>query len=529
MKIDLRLNRDYKKQLTDYIDVVCSKYDFIDMELLKLMVSITEKTGLQVDVLINRKGIVKDVFVSEKDKTDLTSLKENPNCGEGLRLVHTVPKGDSNLTTLDKVALTNYRLDCVCAIGVSVTGMVGAHVGYPDSKDMNIVYVPNVMYINKYGLLDKIDTVQNRKQKLKTVELYNNFKRQQRAILVMAEIEKDDDIVTDLKELEGLATTAGILVVNKIWQKRPKPDPKYVIGEGKLDEIARAVKLDGADMVIFDNPLNGSKINNLELALGVKVIDRSMLILDIFATRATTSEGKLQVELAQLKNSLPRLAGMMGTDGRFGSGVGMRGPGESKLELNKRVILEKIQKLDKQLRTVKKHREINRQGRKYSKKKTVAIVGYTNSGKSTLMNLLTREKLYAKDELFATLDTTTRNLWLDYNQEILLVDTVGFINKLPHEFIDAFSSTLDEAKYADLLLHVVDLSDPNYKKQMKIVEEVLKKIGAKAPVLWVFNKIDLLPGFVEVPGMKERNTVYISAEDGINIDELKLKILQFTR
>ena len=530
MKIDLRLNKDYKKQLTDYIDVVCSKYDFIDMELLKLMVMITEKTGLQVDVLVNRKGVVKDIFVSEKGNADLTSINDNENSGAGLRLIHTVPKGDSNLSTLDKVALINYRLDCVCAIGASVTGMVGAHVGFPDGNDMTIVYVPNIMYINKYGLLDKIDsTSTTRKNKTKTIDLYNNFKRQQRAILVMAEIEKDDDIVTDLKELEGLATTAGILVVNKIWQKRPKPDPKYVIGEGKLDDIARAVKLDGADMVIFDNPLNGSKINNLELALGVKVIDRSMLILDIFATRATTSECKLLVELSQLKNSLPSLAGMMGPDGRFGTGVGMRGPGESKLELNKRVVLEKIQKLEKQLRTVKKHREINRAGRKYSKKKTVAIVGYTNSGKSTLMNLLTKEKLYAKDELFATLDTTTRNLWLDYNQEILLVDTVGFINKLPHEFIDAFSSTLDEAKYADLLLHVVDLSDPHYKKEMKVVDEVLKKIGAKAPVLTVFNKIDLLPGFVEVPGMKEKNSVYISAEDNINIDELKLKILQLTK
>lgn len=207
----------------------------------------------------------------------------------------------------------------------------------------------------------------------------------------------------------------------------------------------------------------------------------------------------------------------------------MRGPGETKLELNKRVVLEKIQKLEKQLRTVKKTREINRQSRKFSKKKTVAIVGYTNSGKSTLMNLLTREKLYAKDELFATLDTTTRNLWLDYNKEVLLVDTVGFINKLPHEFIDAFSSTLEETKYADLLLNVVDLSDPNYKKHMQVVEAVLKKIGAKAPVLTVFNKIDLLPGFVEVPGMKNENTVYISAEEGINIDELKLKIINFIK
>lgn len=528
MKIDLRLNKDLKDKLTEYFSVVCSKHDFIDMELLKLMVQITNKTGLQVDVLINRKGVVKDIFVSEKERVDFSALDKVDGGLNGIRLIHTVPRGDSNLTALDKVNLTNYKFDCVCAIGTSITGMVGAHVGYPNGKDMDIVYVPNVLYINKYGLLEKIEKY-DFKEKRQPINMFNGYVRQQRAVLVMAEIEKDDDIVTDLKELEGLATTAGILVVNKIWQKRTKPDPKYMIGEGKLDEVARAVKLDGADLVIFDNALNGSKINNLELALGVKVIDRSMLILDIFAMRAETSEGKLQVELAQLKNSLPRLSGLIETDGRFGGGVGMRGPGETKLELNKRVVLEKIQKLEKQLRTVKKTREINRQSRKFSKKKTVAIVGYTNSGKSTLMNLLTREKLYAKDELFATLDTTTRNLWLDYNKEVLLVDTVGFINKLPHEFIDAFSSTLEETKYADLLLNVVDLSDPNYKKHMQVVEAVLKKIGAKAPVLTVFNKIDLLPGFVEVPGMKNENTVYISAEEGINIDELKLKIINFIK
>ena len=345
----------------------------------------------------------------------------------------------------------------------------------------------------------------------------------------MAEIEKGDDIVTDLRELEGLAKTAGINVVDKVWQKRQKPDPKFMIGEGKLDDLSRAVQISGADLVIFENELTGSKIANLETALGVKVIDRSMLILDIFAGRAESREGKLQVELAQLKNSLPRLNGLMSSEGKFGGGIGMRGPGETKLELNKRVINEKIQRKEKELKQVKKTRELNRQNRKHSKKKSVAIVGYTNSGKSTLMNLLTKANVYAKDQLFATLDTTSRNFWLSYGKEVLCTDTVGFINKLPHEFIDAFSSTLEETRYADLLVHVVDLADPNYQKYIRVVEEVLKKVGAKAPVLYAFNKIDLLPGFIEVPGMKSANTVYISAENNINIDELKLKILDLTK
>ena len=291
MKIDLRLNTDLKNKLTEYYNILLSKYDFADLELVKLMVQITNKTGLQVDVLINRKGVVKDIFVSEKDKVDFTSLEKTEGGLSGLRLIHTVPNGDSNLTALDRVALINYKFDCVCAIGVSVTGMVGAHVGFLNGKNVDIVYVPNVLYINKYGLLERIGTY-DKKEKKQPTNMFNGFKRQQRAVLVMAEINKDDDVVTDLKELEGLATTAGILVVNKIWQKRPKPDPKYVIGEGKLDEVARAVKLDGADLVIFDNQLNGSKINNLELALGVKVklkakkqitkVVKSINILDIF-------------------------------------------------------------------------------------------------------------------------------------------------------------------------------------------------------------------------------------------------------
>ena len=519
MKIEFDFSQQLKDCLMEYEDKRCSKDDFVDMGLLKVMAQITHRTSLQVGALIDRKGIVVSLFVSDKDYIDLAEI----NTGKGLRLIHTVPSENSQLTNLDKATLKKYGFDCICAVGVSVNGVTDANVGMLVGKEINITNIPNALYINKYGLLEKID--QYSKDNNKDDNSFDATTQQQRAILVMAEIEKDDDVTVDLKELEGLANTAGIKVVNKIWQKRSKPDPKYVIGEGKLEEIARAVKLDEADMVIFDNQLNGSKINNLELALGVKVIDRSMLILDIFAMRAKTSEGKLQVELAQLKNSLPRLAGLSGTEGRFGGGVGMRGPGETKLELNKRVVMDKILKLEKQLKNVKTTREVNRQNRRYSKKKTVAIVGYTNSGKSTLMNLLTREKLYAKDELFATLDTTTRNLWLDKNTEILLVDTVGFINKLPHEFIDAFSSTLEETVYADLLIHVVDLSDPHYEKQMEVVDEVLKKIGAKAPVLTVFNKIDLVPDF-EDDEFKSKNVVYISAKNNTNVEQLKQSIIK---
>ncbi len=528
MKIDIRLNLDLKEKLENYFGKILNKDDFIDLELMKLMVHITNKTGLEVTVIMDRNGVCKDIFVNEKERTDLSNVEKGENALSGLRVIHTVPSGDSNLSAIDRATLINYKFDCVCAVGASITGMVGAHVGYLNRNSIDIVYVPNILYVNKYGLLDKIGKY-DIDERSRSTNLISNITRQPRAVLAMAEIEKGDDIVTDLRELEGLAKTAGINVVDKVWQKRQKPDPKYMIGEGKLDDLSRAVQISGADLVIFENELTGSKIANLETALGVKVIDRSMLILDIFAGRAESREGKLQVELAQLKNSLPRLNGLMSSEGKFGGGIGMRGPGETKLELNKRVINEKIQRKEKELKQVKKTRELNRQNRKHSKKKSVAIVGYTNSGKSTLMNLLTKANVYAKDQLFATLDTTSRNLWLDFNREIILIDTVGFINKLPHEFIDAFSSTLEETRYADLLVHVVDLADPNYQKYIRVVEEVLKKVGAKAPVLYAFNKIDLLPGFIEVPGMKSANTVYISAENNINIDELKLKILDLTK
>lgn len=514
MKVDSSLPRDFKEKLAKYINTTFSKYDFVDMSLLESMVNITTHTNLQVDVLINRKGKVEDILVSAKDRADYSDIVK----GNGLRLIHTVPKGDSTLSAVDKSILLSYGFDCICVVGCDKKA-VDACVGFEKDGKVEIVKVPVLDYINKYGLLDKMKEYNDLREDNTDKD---NTQSQQTAIIVMAEVDKDDNIESDLPELEGLATTAGIKVVDKLWQKRAKPDPKYMIGEGKLDELSQLVKLKNVDMVIFDNALNGSKINNLELALGVKVIDRSMLILDIFAMRAKTSEGKLQVELAQLKNSLPRLAGLSGTEGRFGGGVGMRGPGETKLELNKRIVMDKILKLEKQLKNVKVTRENNRKNRYSSNKKTVAIVGYTNSGKSTLMNLLTRENLYAKDELFATLDTTTRNLWLDKNTEILLIDTVGFINKLPHEFIDAFSSTLEETKYADMLMHVVDISDPNYEKQMAVAKDVLQKIGADAPVLTVFNKIDKLQDFEKE---NSKDVVYISAKKNIGIDQLKAKII----
>ena len=342
---------------------------------------------------------------------------------------------------------------------------------------------------------------------------------EQRAIIVKVAVKQKGNIDRDLDELESLAKTAGIITVDRLSQFRVKPDGTYFIGSGKIDLLKEMIQLYEANLVIFDNELNGSKLSNISNALGVRVIDRSMLILDIFAGRARTNEGKLQVELAQLKYSLPRLGAYLETSGRYGGGVGMRGPGETKLELNRRIVEQNIQRKSEELDKLKKQRELNRKSRIKNSKPTVSIVGYTYSGKSTLLNLLAKTDVYVKDELFATLDTTTRNVWLGDGREVLFTDTVGFINNLPHEFIEAFSSTLEESIYADLILHVVDISDPNYMDHIKVTNEVLAKLKCTSPVLMVFNKCD------KMTEERDDNNIYISARQNIGIEQLKEKII----
>ena len=346
----------------------------------------------------------------------------------------------------------------------------------------------------------------------------------EKAVLIFVSFDTKSNLEMEIAELESLADAGNLEVVGKITQNRKKPDGAYFIGTGKLEEIKALIKEQNADVVIFDNELVGSKISNLEEALMVRVIDRSMLILDIFASRAKSNEGKLQAELAQLKYSLPRLSSLQGSDGRFGGGVGMRGPGESKLELSRRVIEKRIYDREKELEKLKQNRELLRSKRTDSKKKIVAIVGYTNSGKSTLMKQITKADILVKDMLFATLDTTTRSVFLGHDKEILLIDTVGFVSKLPHEFIDAFSATLEETLYADILLHIIDASNPLYKEQEAVVLEVLKNLGIKnTPIIKVYNKMDKVPNFERVDDV---NTLYISALKKDGIEDLKQRIIE---
>lgn len=337
----------------------------------------------------------------------------------------------------------------------------------------------------------------------------------------------DIDINESMEELKELTKAAGAEVVGSITQNRQSRDSAYYIGKGKVEELKAYCESLGATMVIFNDELSGAHIRNIEEIVNIKVIDRTTLILDIFAQRALSKEGKLQVELAQLKYRLPRLYGMGGEMSRTGAGIGTRGPGEQKLEVDKRHILNKAADIRRELREVKKNRETQRVQRLKSNIPIVALVGYTNAGKSTLLNELIKthkdydieKEVMAKDMLFATLDVTLRKALLPNKKEFLVVDTVGFVSKLPHDLVEAFKATLEEVQYADLILHVIDATNSSYELQKKTTESVLKELGAddKHTIL-VYNKIDRLD--LDIYPKNTDDVIYISAKKGINMEKL---------
>lgn len=352
-------------------------------------------------------------------------------------------------------------------------------------------------------------------------ELYEIKEQIEKFILVAVAVTDNDDTVQSLEELEELAATAGAETVGKVIQNRENIHPGTYIGKGKIEEVrALAFEMD-ATGVVCDDELSPAQLKNLEDALQIKVLDRTVLILDIFARRASTREGKIQIELAQLKYRSTRLVGLRASLSRLGGGIGTRGPGEKKLEVDRRLIKDRISQLKSELEEVKKNRETARGLRSKSKIPVVAIVGYTNAGKSTLLNYLTQAGVLEEDKLFATLDPTTRNLTLESGQQILLTDTVGFIRKLPHHLIDSFRSTLEEAKYADIILHVVDSSNPDAYKQMHIVYETLTKLGIQDKVIiTAFNKQDRVDAEQIMKDFKADYTVKMSAKTGRDVDKL---------
>ncbi len=333
-----------------------------------------------------------------------------------------------------------------------------------------------------------------------------------------------------LDELEELVATAGGVTLAKVVQNLENPNPGTYLGKGKIDEIRELARELHATGVVCDDELSPIQLRNLEQALDIKVMDRTLVILDIFATRATSSEGKIQVELAQLKYRAARLVGLGNSLSRLGGGIGTRGPGESKLEMDRRKIHARIGQLKSELVQVKTHRDTNRKQRSQTHIPVIAIVGYTNAGKSTLLNTLTGAGILAEDKLFATLDPTTRMYELDRGEKVLLTDTVGFINKLPHHLIEAFKSTLEEAKYADMILHVVDSSNPFFLSQMHVVYETLRDLGVEnKTIITLFNKQDKREGKGLLRDFKADYTLGISAKMGTGLEDLKALLTKILR
>lgn len=353
-------------------------------------------------------------------------------------------------------------------------------------------------------------------------ESFKTENREEKVILVGVSFREGDDTEDSMMELAELAETAGAEVVGMTVQGRANIHPGTYVGSGKLQEIRQMISDLQADGIICDDELSPAQLRNMEKELDCKVMDRTLVILDIFAARASTSEGKIQVELAQLRYRLSRLTGLGTSLSRLGGGIGTRGPGEKKLEMDRRLIKTRISQLRRELEEVRQHREVNRGQRSRNHTKVAAIVGYTNAGKSTLLNRLTGAGVLEEDKLFATLDPTTRNLKLDSGQEVLLTDTVGFIRKLPHHLIEAFRSTLEEAKYADLIIHVVDASNPQREKQIMIVYETLQNLGVSGKkVITLFNKQDKLQQEEIMKDFKADYTLKISAATGTGLERVK--------
>lgn len=507
-------------------------------EINEKLIVITELLDREVAVYVNRQGKVIQVSVGDSGTVDLPELKSRTvNRLSGIRCIHTHPSSDTVLSNPDLSSLRRLRFDVMAAIGRDGKDIIGSIAfftgetnedGTPQLQGFGPVEASVLQQINLTCLITSIN------KKLGRDTMSETAAQEERAILAGIEPIRQKQAWSSeesLAELERLADTAGAVVVGRFIQRKEKPDPALFLGKGKVEEISMAIQNTDASLLILDDELTPSQQHNLEQFLGIKVIDRTALILDIFAQRAHSREGKLQVELAQLKYNLPRIGGQGLVLSRLGGGIGTRGPGETKLEVDRRRIYTRIHDIEAQIGQLKKQRELHRSRRKESRIPLAALVGYTNAGKSTLLNALSGSTVFAEDKLFATLDPTTRLVSLPDKQEVLLTDTVGFIQKLPHTLVTAFHATLEEVQQADLLLHVVDCSNENYELQIAAVIEVLKELQSESkPTLYVFNKSDRLENEQVCARMlHDREGIFISASAGTHLEELKQRIEAFFR
>lgn len=495
---------------------------FFSRELLESMAVFTGTLGREISVYISRSGRIQDVSIGDSNTVSLPNMRlvRNQDRLCGVRCIHTHPNGSGYLSAVDLGSLNTLRLDAMAAVGVKdgkPTSVYSAYVGeLTEGERQPLIYGPMPYHRLPHKAL--LDAIVEADKRLKAPTYGVVEARPERAILVGIEGNGEYD---SLDELEELAKTAGVEVVGRATQKKRSMDNATYIGSGKAEELKLTGNALEADLFLFDDELTALQIRNLENILQVPVIDRTNLILDIFAQRATTREGRLQVELAQQKYRLPRLLDNSISFTRQGAGVGMRGPGETKLEIDRRRIRRRIYELGEELKEVEKQRSLRRTARDKQGLPMIALVGYTNAGKSTLLNALSASDVLCEDKLFATLDPVVRQIALPNGTQVLLSDTVGFINKLPTELVEAFHSTLEEVVQADLILHVVDSSCPYYQSQMEVVEQVVSRLGAgNTPVLEVYNKQDR----AEQLPVSRGEHVYISALKGENLNELLAKM-----
>ncbi|MBR2071182.1 MAG: GTPase HflX, partial [Phascolarctobacterium sp.] len=501
------------EELKTLYDMKLSSGQLLSAELALKLADITEFINREVSVYITRSGQIIRVAVGSNETVELPAVEGRRGSSRlsGIRCVHTHPNGTPSLSGVDISALKANRFDCMIAIGVTAPDYTQSTLGFGmivgmDENEQFVVenYGPLTMAEAETIYFPNLVTTVERILEKQTSST-SLAQSQERAVLVGMEYNGMLNtlgwtIEDSVEELKQLADTAGAQVVAKFMQKRPKPDPAFFIGKGKVQELALFVQQENIDLCIFDDELSPAQQRNIEQAMGIRVLDRTALILDIFAQRARTNEGKLQVELAQLQYNLPRIMGKGLSLSRLGGGIGTRGPGETKLEVDRRRIRDRIAYIKECIGKVKSVRTLHRAGRNKASVPTVSLVGYTNAGKSTLLNTLTNSDIYAKDQLFATLDPTTRQLDLPNKQQAILTDTVGFIQRLPHQLVAAFQSTLEEVVEADVLLHVIDVSHELYKEQSNAVYHVLDQIGAKdKTIITVYNKIDKLPADSALP------------------------------
>lgn len=487
---------------------------FLPRELMQLLAKFTQAMNREIALYITRDGEVVDVSVGTDRDVELRDyrLRRNAQRLSCVRCIHTHPNGDGRLSDVDISALRGFRYDAMVAIGCKdgeptfvQASFLGENAAVLMDEPVRWYRIPDEAWMEQIYQSDKI---------VGWEETEKQHSEKERAVLMGIESEES------LAELARLADTAGAEVVGAFLQKRDKPDTALFIGRGRADELCRQVQALEADVCIFDEELTGIQVRNLEDILHVKVVDRTTLILDIFAQRASSAEGKLQVELAQLQYQSTRLIGQGLVLSRLAGGIGTRGPGESKLEMNRRRIRERMTELRRRLEGMEKQRELRRKSREKNEIPVVALVGYTNAGKSTLLNRMTGADVYAQDQLFATLDAVSRRMETAEHTPFLLVDTVGFIRKLPHALVSAFRSTLDEAALADVLIIVSDGASSEMLRQHETVEQVLAELGAtEQPRIEVINKCDLGTAVPALPG-----AVMVSAKTGEGMEELSSRI-----